>query len=308
MSIVFHKKVPKNFALSSFVKKSNTSALLRIECITAAHAATHIYKKERKMKRTVEKILLFTAACIMCIVFLASCSTAGQDANDLTQASSHSELTTSAASQSSPNDITTDSYEEKIAYYMTLTESLRQELLDVKEENYITVSNHLITIKELEESIQRLEKIINASSSGNKSEKDPVRNESPKASAEHVSDTCEYTYIINDGKVTITGYNGREEDIHIPSSIEGLPVVCIGESAFESTHATSIFIPRSVRNIDWFAFSNCISLREITIPSSVASIDYGAFNNRSTNLTVFCEQNSYAEAYAKSWGIHTEIE
>ena len=257
------------------------------------------------MKRTVEKILLLASACIISIALLTSCSADRKDTNDTAQLPSQSEQPESSPSS---NDITADKYEEKIAYYMALTESLQQELLDVKEENYITVSNHLMTIKELEASIQRLERIINASFPGESSGNATTKNENSKPSTELVSDTAAYKYIINDGKVTITGYSGRDDDISIPSAIEGLPVVRIGESAFDGALATSISIPKSVRYIDWFAFSNCVSLKEIAIPSSVTSIEYGAFNNHSADLTVICDKNSYAVAYAKSWGMRTEAE
>ena len=82
--------------------------------------------------------------------------------------------------------------------------------------------------------------------------------------------------------------------IDIPDSVKS-----IGGSAFSGCIAlTSIDIPNSVTSIGDYAFSGCIALTSIDIPNSVTSIESGAFHN-CTNLTIYCEQGSYAETYAK---------
>ena len=65
----------------------------------------------------------------------------------------------------------------------------------------------------------------------------------------------DYTYTINNGEVTITGYKGSATDVRVPSRIEGKPVVAIGNCAFQSkTSLTSVTIPSSVTSIGNSAF------------------------------------------------------
>ncbi|MBR2030425.1 MAG: leucine-rich repeat protein, partial [Clostridia bacterium] len=66
-----------------------------------------------------------------------------------------------------------------------------------------------------------------------------------------------YEYTINNNQVTITGYNGTESNLVIPSYIESYPVVAIGASAFESNHTfTSVSFPDSITSIGNSAFYN----------------------------------------------------
>ena len=82
--------------------------------------------------------------------------------------------------------------------------------------------------------------------------------------------------------------------IDIPNS-----VTSIGNSAFYSSSLTSINIPNNVTSIGSGAFYNGL-LTSINIPNNVTSIGYNAFNNSSSNFTIYCEQGSYAETYAKT--------
>jgi len=83
------------------------------------------------------------------------------------------------------------------------------------------------------------------------------------------------------GGVEILGV--REEgkklyEIVIPSEIDGLPVIGIGDSAFsECTILRSIEIPISVTTIGRLAFADCDRLESIKIPSSVTTIGQQAF-------------------------------
>lgn len=84
----------------------------------------------------------------------------------------------------------------------------------------------------------------------------------------------DYTYVReNDGSVTITKYNGTDERVAIPSTIDGAPVSAVGESAFrENKTVKKVVIPDGVRYIGTYAFLNCSSLEEVTVPSSVKSV------------------------------------
>jgi hypothetical protein len=88
-----------------------------------------------------------------------------------------------------------------------------------------------------------------------------------------------FTYTVASGAVTITGYTGSGGAVVIPDTIDGLPVVSIGSSAFnDKTSITHITIPNSVTIIGANAFSYCTGLTNITIPASVTSIGVGAFS------------------------------
>lgn len=85
--------------------------------------------------------------------------------------------------------------------------------------------------------------------------------------------------------------------VNIPNS-----VTSIGDYAFSDCMAlTSINISNAVTSIDG-VFNNCTSLASITIPNSVTSIGSSTFDS-CPNLTIYCEQGSYAETYAKDKNI-----
>ena len=98
--------------------------------------------------------------------------------------------------------------------------------------------------------------------------------------AKWLSTTNGITYQLSgDGTYYIvTGYNGSDTAIVIPSSVNGIPVKEIAANAFKGKQRiTSITVPDSVTYIGSYAFSGCISLTELnlgngvkTIPSSMA--------------------------------------
>ena len=99
--------------------------------------------------------------------------------------------------------------------------------------------------------------------------------------AEAPAEDIDYTYTVQDGYVTITGYTGSSDaDIVIPSAVAGLPVRVIGDYAFtERDDLTgTLTIPGSVTNIGEYAFYGCEGFTgSLTIPNSVTSIGDYAF-------------------------------
>jgi len=98
--------------------------------------------------------------------------------------------------------------------------------------------------------------------------------------------------------VRITGHVGTSRDVRIPPQIQGMPVVEIGDGAFEGTWAeengewilinwlNSITIPNSVTIIGAGAFS-WNKLTSVTIPLRVTVIQRGAFaDNQLTSVTI----------------------
>ena len=63
-------------------------------------------------------------------------------------------------------------------------------------------------------------------------------------------------YIVEDGSVTITGYNGRESEVTVPSKIAGTPVNTIGAGAFaNSSTVTKVNLPDTIMTIEEGAFN-----------------------------------------------------
>ena len=95
----------------------------------------------------------------------------------------------------------------------------------------------------------------------------------PGDNGEPVKPSENLTYTLNGNAYTVTGIDGDEKVIVIPSTYNGLPVTVIGESAFAySRHNEDI--------------------TSITIPDSVTTIERNAFYNRSEMTTVNIGQNS----------------
>ena len=89
----------------------------------------------------------------------------------------------------------------------------------------------------------------------------------------------EYTLDEDGNNVTITKYNGEEENAVIPSEIDGKKVTTIGYDAFSGCSGlASVTIPDGVTTIGDDAFSGCSGLASVTIPHSVTRIGSGAFS------------------------------
>ncbi|MBO5305304.1 MAG: leucine-rich repeat protein [Clostridia bacterium] len=164
---------------------------------------------------------------------------------------------------------------EAALYYKERVDALESELVALKMEQYATVAVYREQIEELESEL--------AKSKG------------------------AYTYISEDGEVTLTGYTGREKNISLPNEIDGIPVTSIGKESVKNTVVEAVILPDGIKSIGWFAFSGCSNLKSIAIPSSVERIEYGSFDG-CASLTIYCEKGSFAEKYAKSYGIRTVSE
>ena len=101
-----------------------------------------------------------------------------------------------------------------------------------------------------------------------------------KVQAERIDKATGLRYeIVDDAKITITGYTGEQTTVQIPAKIDGMEVTGIGKEAFWNCDSlTSITIPNSVTSIGEEAFGDCDSLTSITGMSGVTSI--GAENKK----------------------------
>ena len=177
-----------------------------------------------------------------------------------------------------------DDTDARIAYYEQLVSELRQEILSVRTELYVTRVEYEERIAELES-----------------------QKEDTESTPEHApSVASQFTYVVRDGAAVITAYTGNERTVTVPSSIDGYPVCEIADRAFaDQFRLIAVELPDGITAVGWFAFSGCVSLESVRIPASVRSIAYGAFENCPAALVVLCPASSYAAQYAASYGLVT---
>ncbi|MDE6726940.1 MAG: leucine-rich repeat domain-containing protein, partial [Oscillospiraceae bacterium] len=92
------------------------------------------------------------------------------------------------------------------------------------------------------------------------------------ANADYTLTKDDYRYTVNYNEKTaaIIEYNGTDEEVEIPKTLDGNAVITIGEHAFSSCKSvTSVTIPDSVTTIGKYVFIGCTSLASVTIHESV---------------------------------------
>lgn len=105
--------------------------------------------------------------------------------------------------------------------------------------------------------------------------------------------------LYNKNKTTLICYlmANTHKNYSIPDSVTN-----IGSYAFYGCSSlTDIIIPSSVISIGDGVFNDCNGLTSVTIPSSVKSIGWWYIPNNE-NLTLYVEENSFADTYAKANG------
>lgn len=238
-----------------------------------------------------------------------------QDTQALTDETTHPAVTSSAVTTpqeaQTAADTSSDPTTAMRSYYEKLISSLRQELLDEREDRYISDVEYKLRVEELEATVAALEEALNREddlpTGGEPADTLPPEavTQPPEAESEggEINQApIEFTYRVVEGKAHITGYTGSNTTVHIPSELEGYTVVALDDSAFQNSEVKAVVLPATVTTVGWFAFSGCFELELVTLPASVSKINYGAFDN-CPNLTLLCPADSYAEAYAMSFGL-----
>lgn len=182
-------------------------------------------------------------------------------------------------------------------YTMTI-QSLEQQILELQQNQYLSEIERQEELTRLQNLLAQLKNESNQTpSDDNTDEKDPS---SPQTSGK-------FLYTVTEDVAIITGYTGNEETLVIPSVIDGYTVSEISDSAFSSKQVKSVIITGGITKIGWFAFQGCSNLSSVTIPSSVTSIGYSAFFTEAKGFTIYCASGSFAQQYAKSYGISYAI-
>ena len=121
-----------------------------------------------------------------------------------------------------------------------------------------------------------------------------------------------FVYSVSNSKATITGHSENlMENLVIPDTIGGYPVVGIGSGAFKDcTVLKSVTVPNSVTSIGNGAFQGCNALEEIALPkdtygTGVASVfgyifGYTLIENFSSSIVANEPNNEYANKNAPS--------
>ena len=87
-----------------------------------------------------------------------------------------------------------------------------------------------------------------------------------------------YVYSETSKTYTVTGYEGTDALVRIPSVYNGMPVSSIGVSAFaQNKTITTVIVSEGVLNIGTSAFKECTALTEVTLPESITVIPRWAF-------------------------------
>ena len=110
-----------------------------------------------------------------------------------------------------------------------------------------------------------------------------------------------WAYLNSGGEVTITGCSGTcPSELTLVSTVIGLPVVSVGDSAFSEQGLTSLVVPDGITRLGASAFSDN-QLSSVTIADSVIIIgDYAFFENallQSIQLPSNIESIGYAVFY-----------
>ena len=115
-----------------------------------------------------------------------------------------------------------------------------------------------------------------------------------------------WTYSIASDEVTVTGYVGNESRVVIPETLEGKPVVAIGDNAFDNNSEVEVIIvPSTVTNIGDHAFWGATSLHTVAFKSSTpATLGESIFSSRGFVRNIYVPTDA-VDAYKTSWWMST---
>lgn len=98
----------------------------------------------------------------------------------------------------------------------------------------------------------------------------------------------DFYYRIEENGISITGYDGKENEIEIPEYIEGKPVFKVAKKAFLSKKGLlEITLPETIEVLEEWAFGYCSSLEKVSLPKRKLVLGKGVFFS-CTSLREIC--------------------
>lgn len=85
--------------------------------------------------------------------------------------------------------------------------------------------------------------------------------------------------VSDDNNAEIIGYLGKDKNISIPEKIGNFTVTSIGSAAFYNSDIEKITFSSSIDSIGWWAFYGCKKLYSVEFNDGLNIINYGAFMN-----------------------------
>lgn len=186
--------------------------------------------------------------------------------------------------------------------YDVLIRELENKIIELQQNQYISEAEYQKELKKLQSLLSELQGQMSSADTSTDVHESSTDTERTDSSSESSTPISQFLYKKEGDGVIITGYTGDESHIVIPAKIDGYAVSAIGDSAFSSDTLKSVIISNGIKKIDWFAFNECTALLSVTIPESVVSIGYSAFSPQSNAFTIYCQSDSFAHRYAKSYG------
>ena len=105
-----------------------------------------------------------------------------------------------------------------------------------------------------------------------------------------------FAYTVENGSITITEYRGDLNNVVVPASINGVPVMNIGKTAFQNnTDITSVAFDGSFVNYEQGMFEGCANLEKLTISSAYNKPLYWLFGDDISDVPSGFVTVEYAE-------------
>lgn len=224
------------------------------------------------------KVLPIALACLLLLSFCSGC---GKEQDSTPQVQTQQPSTNQSVSD--------DVYREQLAYYEQMVLTLQNEILTLRQQQYVDAFAYEQTIAQLQAQLNALD-----SAPVDKPEQPP---------AEQPEQAPAFTYEVKNGTATLTSYIAAATEVTVPAEIDGYAVTALGDSLFKDKDVTSVTLPASVTSIGWFAFYGCDQLQTVTLGEAVSTIGYAAFDGCPKSMTIHGTTGSYAEKYAMSYGL-----
>lgn len=87
-----------------------------------------------------------------------------------------------------------------------------------------------------------------------------------------------YDYTVHDGNAYLTAYKGADTAVTVPSTLDGYPVVSLGNAFAQNTAIVSVALPDGVRVLGGNVFRGCTALTQVPLTETVVKVGDCAFS------------------------------